>query len=43
LHVAFHSDRDGNMDIYIVNADGSGMQRLTTDAEFDGFPTWYTP
>ena len=27
--IAFHSDRDGNADIYVMNADGTGVVRLT--------------
>ena len=28
--IAFVSDRDGNQEIYVMNADGSGQTRLTT-------------
>jgi TolB protein len=38
--VLFSSDRDGNQDIYFVNADGSGLQRLTQDPAADGTPRW---
>ncbi|MFN8457011.1 MAG: protein kinase [Anaerolineae bacterium] len=38
--IAFMSRRDGNWEIYIVNADGSGLQRLTSDPAEDGLPTW---
>ncbi|MFN8459939.1 MAG: protein kinase [Anaerolineae bacterium] len=38
--VAFMSRRDGNWEIYIINTDGSGLQRLTTDPAEDGLPTW---
>ena len=38
--IAFHSDRDGNFEIYEMNADGSGVTRLTRDSSSDGFPTW---
>jgi Tol biopolymer transport system component len=34
------SRRDGNWEIYLVNADGSGLQRLTNDPAEDGLPTW---
>ena len=27
-----------NFDLYIVNLDGSGLEQVTTDPEFDGFP-----
>src|ERR1051325_6698873 len=38
--IAFHSNRDGDFDIYVMNADGSGVTQLThnTYAEFD--PIW---
>lgn len=38
--IAFMSRRDGNWDIYVVNADGSNLQRLTDDPAEDGLPTW---
>src|SRR5438270_151296 len=38
--IAFSSDRDGNFEIYTMDADGGGLTRLTeTDAE-DFSPTW---
>ena len=30
--IAFISDRDGDLEIYVMNADGSGQTRLTTDS-----------
>ncbi len=38
--IAFHSSRDGDFDIYVMNADGSGVTQLTKNAvnEFD--PIW---
>ncbi len=38
--VVFHSDRDGEMDIYVMNADGSDVQRLTDAAGRDVEPHW---
>lgn len=38
--VAFMSNREDNWDIYIINIDGSNLQRLTTDLARDGLPTW---
>ena len=38
--IAFTSRRSGNYDLYVINADGSGVRRLTTDPGFDGFPSW---
>ena len=37
--IAFRSNRDGNNEIYVMNADGSGQTRLTRDA-FAEDPTW---
>jgi Tol biopolymer transport system component len=36
--VAFGSLREGNDDIYVVDIDGSGERRLTTDPAFDAAP-----
>lgn len=36
--IAFYSDRDGNPEIYTINADGSGLARLTNDPAFDDSP-----
>src|SRR5881296_3092600 len=38
--IAFHSNRDGDFDIYVMNADGSGVANLTNNTvpEFD--PVW---
>src|SRR5213075_518494 len=38
--LAFMSTRDGNDEIYVMNADGSGVTRLTTDAGSDRHPAW---
>jgi dipeptidyl aminopeptidase/acylaminoacyl peptidase len=38
--IAFMSQQEGNWDIYIVNADGSNLRRLTEDPAEDGLPTW---
>ena len=32
--------RAGNADVWVMNKDGSGKTRLTTDPAFDGFPDW---
>jgi formylglycine-generating enzyme required for sulfatase activity len=38
--IAFTSERDGEGDIYIMNADGGDQRRLTDDPAYDGWPTW---
>jgi Tol biopolymer transport system component len=38
--IAFTSDRDGNREIYVMNADGSGQARLTNNNIIDDYPTW---
>ena len=40
-HLAFSSDRDGDLAIYVMAADGSGVRPLTvTDGYADGQPAW---
>ena len=38
--IAFLSTRDGNDEIYTMNADGTGQIRLTNNAASDGDPNW---
>ena len=38
--IAFTSDRDGNNEIYVMNADGSGQTNLTNNPAADSDPTW---
>jgi len=38
--LAFESNRDGNMEVYVTNADGTGLVRLTNNAAFDAAPAW---
>lgn len=38
--IAFSSRRDGNGEIYVINADGSGLERLTRNDTRDGCPAW---
>jgi Tol biopolymer transport system component len=39
--IAFSSNRDGNWEIYVMNADGSGVTRLTTNRSADdASPVW---
>jgi Tol biopolymer transport system component len=34
--IAFRSERDGNLDIYVMKADGTGLTRLTNNSAEDG-------
>lgn len=38
--VAFMSDRDSNMDIYVIPSAGGGVARLTDHPAHDGLPAW---
>ncbi len=38
--IAFASDRDGNREIYVMNADGFGVTRLTVNDAIDSSPAW---
>ncbi|MCH8275629.1 MAG: PD40 domain-containing protein, partial [Armatimonadetes bacterium] len=38
--IAFSSKRDGNSEIYIMNADGTGLTNLTNIAAFDWAPAF---
>jgi uncharacterized caspase-like protein len=38
--IAFDSDREGNLEIYVMNADGSEQTRLTNNPAGDGLPAW---
>lgn len=38
--IAFTLSRDGNPDIYVVNADGTGLRRLTRDPSTESSPAW---
>ena len=39
--IAFHSDRDGDEEIFVMNADGTGVTQLTDNfALNDMFPAW---
>ena len=38
--IAFTSDRDGNPEIYVMNADGGAVRRLTDSPANDEYPAW---
>jgi Tol biopolymer transport system component len=38
--IAFMSTRNGNAEVYVMNADGTGQRRLTNNSEFDSLPAW---
>ena len=38
--IAFASDRDGNSEIYVVNAEGGGLQNVSNHYAYDSEPAW---
>src|SRR2546422_80942 len=38
--IAFVRDQGGTPDIYVVNPDGTGVRRLTSDLSFVAYPAW---
>lgn len=38
--IAFASNRDGNYEIYVMDADGSNQTRLTNNTTLDDWPSW---
>ncbi len=38
--IAFHSNRNGDFDIFMMNADGSGQVEVTADQRSDGYPVF---
>jgi len=38
--IAFAREEDGNWDIYVINPDGSGRSRLTSDGTMEFAPVW---
>ncbi len=38
--IAFYSQREGNSEIYVMDADGSNQERLTHDPASDGYPNF---
>ena len=39
--IVFASDREGQMQIYVMNADGSGQHNIGNSDRFDFHPAWY--
>lgn len=39
-HLAFVSERDGNLELYRANSDGTHLKRLTHNFALDDHPTW---
>ena len=40
MQIIFSSNRDGNNEIYVMNADGSNQMRLTDNPANDGNAVW---
>jgi beta-N-acetylhexosaminidase len=38
--VAFAADRAGNLDVYVMQADGMGLLQITSDPSIDDEPSW---
>ncbi len=38
--IVFHSRRTGNLDIFVINADGTGVRQLTSTPTHEFFPVW---
>ena len=38
--ITFVSNRDGNLEVYVANVDGSGLRRLTNHPAAEAAPTW---
>ena len=38
--IAFMNSYDGDLEICVMNADGTGIKQLTKNSSIDGFPTW---
>lgn len=38
--IAFTSTRDGNQEIYVIDASGQNLKRITQDPGLDAHPTW---
>jgi hypothetical protein len=41
--IAFNSNRDGNAEIYVMDADGNNLRRLTNNPADNSWPSWFDP
>ena len=41
--IVFTSHRDGNAEIYVMDADGKNQRNLTNDSENAGISDWFDP
>ena len=41
--ITFVSERDGNQEIYVMDADGGNVQNLTNNPHHDTDPAWFGP
>ena len=39
-NIAFLSDRDGNLEVYVINPDGTWLRRITQEPATDIMPVW---
>lgn len=39
--IAFHTELEKNVDVYVVNGDGANLRRLTKHESEDSWPTWH--
>jgi Tol biopolymer transport system component len=42
-YLVFVADRNGDADLWLMRADGSGQTRLTTAKGADWLPRWFVP
>jgi Tol biopolymer transport system component len=42
-YVVYNTDRGGNMDLWMVSADGNDLVQLTDDEYYDLYPDYWMP